>query len=837
MTSPRSVPSISRRNVPVAIYDVTVLPITSVAVRDLDSPTQRVERKSLLELLPVVRCSSRSPHPDEEEVDLALARGGYHLEIAQPLGEDVPSRDEIFVAPARWRDRRRFWRNGDLAGGQRRYCRWVSSRPADRSRPRSAAICSPRTAPPTLILFLRTTKAARAPRGAAREWRLPACGRPASRWGRWTAGSSCPRCGCSPTTRSSAGRAGCAGTRRSARPRLPAVTGAAPARRLPVVHLDHGIGIYRGIQTLTVGDGPLKWPSWSTRAAIASTFRSTVSTNSSAIAPAVMMAIARRPRSISSAARRGRRCARKTRQAVQTMAAELLDLYAAPHGVNALRLHPTVAGSASSSRRSSTRTRPTSAPPRKTTIEADMERPKPMDRLLVGDVGYGKTEVAVRAAFKAVQGGKQVAVLVPTTILAEQHFRTFSDRLADYPVKVEALSRFRTAKEQRRRWASWRRGELDIVIGTHRLLSKDVLFKDLGLSLVVDEEHRFGVKHKERLPGAPAGGRCADALTATPIPRTLHLSLAGLRDMTVIETAPRDRPAIPHLRRALGRCPARRGDGARARSRRAGVRGAQPDRDHRDHRGAGSRTGAARPGRCGSRPDGRRRSRERDAAVRGGWARCAGLDDDRGIGARRSECEHDDRSRCPSVRPGAALSASGAGGPEPSPGVLHYLVVPDTIDQTADERLQGARASYRSGGRVSDRAAEDLELRGAGNLLGSEQSGHAQAVGFDLYMRWLEETVTAMRGQGGRGRHPSRPTWSSTSRPISRTLSFRDDETKLDLCRRLARASAPGDIDELRAELRERFGPRPGGGRCLAGYGSLARPGCQARGAARPRAG
>ena len=154
-----------------------------------------------------------------------------------------------------------------------------------------------------------------------------------------------------------------------------------------------------------------------------------------------------------------------------------------------------------------------------------MERPRPMDRLLVGDVGYGKTEIAVRAAFKAVQGGKQVAVLVPTTILAEQHGRTFIERLADFPVTIEVLSRFRTAKEQKAALERLAAGEIDIVIGTHRLLSKDVLFKDLGL-LIVDEEHRFGVKHKERLKALRLSVDVL-TLTATPIPRTLHLSLAG----------------------------------------------------------------------------------------------------------------------------------------------------------------------------------------------------------------------------------------------------------------------------------------------------------------------
>src|SRR5207245_174196 len=175
-------------------------------------------------------------------------------------------------------------------------------------------------------------------------------------------------------------------------------------------------------------------------------------------------------------------------------------------------------------------------------VKRGMERARPMDRLLVGDVGYGKTEVAVRAAFKAVQTGKQVAVLVPTTILAEQHGRTFRERLADYPVRIEVLSRFRSPAETRRALALRARGEVDIVIGTHRLLSKDVTWHDLGL-LIVDEEHRFGVRHKERLKALKLAVDVL-TLTATPIPRTLHLSLAGLRDLTLLETPPKDRSPV-----------------------------------------------------------------------------------------------------------------------------------------------------------------------------------------------------------------------------------------------------------------------------------------------------
>src|SRR5437762_2113783 len=172
-------------------------------------------------------------------------------------------------------------------------------------------------------------------------------------------------------------------------------------------------------------------------------------------------------------------------------------------------------------------------------VKRDMEQPTPMDRLLVGDVGYGKTEVALRAAFKAVLDGKQVAVLVPTTVLAQQHFATFSERLNAFPIKIEVLSRFRSEKEQKAVVDALAAGAVDVVIGTHRLVSKDVRFKDLGL-LIVDEEQRFGVAHKERLKQLRKEVDVL-TLTATPIPRTLHMSLAGVRDMSILETAPEAR--------------------------------------------------------------------------------------------------------------------------------------------------------------------------------------------------------------------------------------------------------------------------------------------------------
>src|SRR5712672_1637844 len=231
----------------------------------------------------------------------------------------------------------------------------------------------------------------------------------------------------------------------------------------------------------------------------------------------------------------------KTRAAIQEMTVELLDLYARrkvatrpPHFPDTVwqrQLESSFLFEDTPDQRTAT-----------TDVKGDMERPRPMDRLLVGDVGYGKTEIAVRAAFKAVQSGRQVVVLVPTTILADQHARTFGERLADFPVRVETLSRFQTTKEQAVVLAGLKAGKVDVVIGTHRLLSPDVAFSQLGL-IVVDEEHRFGVKHKERLKRLRLDTDVL-TLTATPIPRTLHLSLAGLRDMTLMQTPPRDRSPV-----------------------------------------------------------------------------------------------------------------------------------------------------------------------------------------------------------------------------------------------------------------------------------------------------
>jgi transcription-repair coupling factor (superfamily II helicase) len=494
----------------------------------------------------------------------------------------------------------------------------------------------------------------------------------------------------------------------------------------------------------------------------------------------------------------------KTRQAIRQMAAELLDLYARRKVSGGYAFPPDTKWQRELESSFLYEDTPDQ---RKATeeVKRDMEQPRPMDRLLVGDVGYGKTEVAVRAAFKAIQGGKQVAVLVPTTILAEQHGRTFIERLADFPVRIEVLSRFRTAKEQKAVLERLAEGQIDVVIGTHRLLSKDVVFRDLGL-LVVDEEHRFGVRHKERLKALRLSVDVL-TLTATPIPRTLHLSLAGLRDLTLIETPPRDRSPIltfvepwddPLLEEAFSR---------------EIDRGGQVFAVH--NRIETIDTIAARVRALAPRAR---------VGIAHGQMPADGLED---VMRRFVAGEVD-------ILVSTMIVESGLDVPNANTMVVHdahrfglaqlyqlrgrvgrshrrafcYLLVPDTIDADADERLKVLEhhTDLGAGYRI---ALRDLELRGAGNLLGSEQSGHAQAVGFDLYLRWLEETVRALRGQG-KVEQPAPPE-VVLDRPAHLPDGYvPDDDIKLDLYRRLARAAASGEIDGLRDELRERFGPLPG---------------------------
>jgi transcription-repair coupling factor (superfamily II helicase) len=441
-------------------------------------------------------------------------------------------------------------------------------------------------------------------------------------------------------------------------------------------------------------------------------------------------------------------------------------------------------------------------------VKRDLERSQPMDRLLVGDVGYGKTEIAVRAAFKAVQSGRQVAVLVPTTILAEQHARTFGDRLADFPVRIATLSRFLTAAEQARTIASLADGTIDVVIGTHRLLSQDVVFKSLGL-IVVDEEHRFGVKHKERLKQLRLETDVL-TLTATPIPRTLHQALAGLRDLTLMQTAPRDRSPVltfvePWDDALIAEGIARELD-----------RGGQVFFVHNrietivavaDHISRLAPRARVEVGH------GQMRERELEGVMRrfvsgdvdvlvSTMIVESGLDVPNANTMFVSRADHFGLAQLYQLRGRVGRSHRRA---------YCYLLVPDAVDEDSERRLQVLEhhTELGAGYRI---ALKDLELRGAGNLLGPEQSGFVHAVGFDLYLRLLEEAVQRVQSGDEAPRHL--PADVSLHQPAYLPDDFiPSQEAKLDVYRRLTAQVDAGGVVDLRNELQDRFGrlPEPAG--------------------------
>jgi transcription-repair coupling factor (superfamily II helicase) len=437
-------------------------------------------------------------------------------------------------------------------------------------------------------------------------------------------------------------------------------------------------------------------------------------------------------------------------------------------------------------------------------VKKDMERAKPMDRLVCGDVGYGKTEVAIRAAFKAVQDGKQVAVLAPTTILVEQHRQTFEERLADYPVRVGALSRFRTGKELKSLLLALAEGAVDIVIGTHRLLSSDVIFKDLGL-LIVDEEQRFGVRHKERLKTLRASVDVL-TLTATPIPRTLYLSLTGIRDLSLIQTPPRDRmPIITHVLpwsdQILGEAIQREMD-----------RGGQVFLVHNRVETiftVADRTRRLEPEASVAVAHGQMPPRELDRVMRGFVIGAVdilvctsiienGLDVPNANTLIVDGADRFGLAQLHQIRGRVGRSDRRA---------YCYLVVPPSITDEAEKRLR-VLEHYTDLGSGYSVALRDLEIRGAGNLLGADQSGFAHAVGLDTYLRLVEKTVERLRKGPEEVSFPEPEVTLSASAFLPDTY-ISDPGQKLHVYRRLSKVQKPGEVVDLRRELLDRFGQVP----------------------------
>ena len=440
--------------------------------------------------------------------------------------------------------------------------------------------------------------------------------------------------------------------------------------------------------------------------------------------------------------------------------------------------------------------------------KTDMERPKPMDRLICGDVGFGKTEVAIRAAFKAVMDGRQVAVLVPTTVLAQQHFNTFRERMADYPVRIELLSRFRTRRQQQQAISDLAAGAVDIVVGTHRLIQSDVVFKDLGL-VVIDEEQRFGVMHKEKFKMLR---KLVDVLTlsATPIPRTLYLALTGARDMSSIQTPPHDRLPVETIVTEYDERAIR--DAILRELQRGGQVFFLHNRVMTIHT-----------------MEQKLRALVPQARIVVGHGQM-NADDLEEVMTKFINGEAD-------VLLSTTIIESGLDIPNANTIIIDradrfglsdlyqlrgrvgrykhqayaYLLLPRHARLLTDVRKRiSAIKQYSTLGSGFKIAMRDLEIRGAGNLLGSEQSGHITAVGFELYCQLLKQSVAAQKGEQVKPRVE-----------VQVRLDFLGDQAmlpenyatepqhRIEIYRKVAQATEKPALEMLQKELRDRFGPLP----------------------------
>ena len=568
-----------------------------------------------------------------------------------------------------------------------------------------------------------------------------------------------------------------------------------------VVHMEHGIGQFRGLERVVIGDESIE-------SLVIVYDRDEVLRVPVYLLDQVERWVGthpedRPPRLHRIGGKRWKNLKRKTQAAINRMTAELLELYAARRARPGHAFPPDTRWQ----REMESSFLYEDTPDQHGAVEdvkRDMESPVIMDRLVCGDAGYGKTEVAVRAAFKAVQDSKQVAVLAPTTVLAAQHAKTFGDRLADYPVRVLSLSRLHSRVRQREVVAELAEGTADIVIGTHRLLSGDVVFRDLGL-VVVDEEQRLGVRQKERLKHLRTTVDVL-TLTATPIPRTLFLSLSGVRDLSLIRTPPRDRMAIAthvipwsdHLIAEACQKELDRGgqvfflhnrvatiDTAAGRVRRL-VESASVDVAH-----------GQMPARRLDRVMTRFVEGTTDILV------CSsiienGLDVSNANTLIVTGADRFGLSQLYQIRGRVGRWDRRAS---------CYLIVPEKINPDAEKRLR-VLEHYTELGSGYKIALRDLEVRGAGNLLGEDQSGFAHAVGIDTYMRLMEDAVRTMREGPGREHYP-RPEVTMDCDTYLPDDYVSDQHQKLHLYRRMSKMSSPAEVEALADELADRFGRLP----------------------------
>jgi transcription-repair coupling factor (superfamily II helicase) len=439
-------------------------------------------------------------------------------------------------------------------------------------------------------------------------------------------------------------------------------------------------------------------------------------------------------------------------------------------------------------------------------IKADMESSQPMDRLLCGDVGYGKTEVAMRAAFKAVQDGKQVAVLTPTTVLSFQHFESFKKRFAQFPVSIEMLSRFRTAKEKTAIVEKVEAGKVDILIGTHAILAQKLKFQDLGL-LIVDEEQRFGVRHKERLKQMRTAVDVL-AMSATPIPRTLHMSLVGLRDMSVIETPPKDRMAIQTIVAKFDEKLVR--TAIEMELERGGQVYFVNNRVETIYELAAMIREQVPSARIvighGQLPEAELErvmlafmNHEYDVLVATSIIE-NGLDIPLANTIIVNRADRHGLSELYQLRGRVGRSNRRA--------YSDLLIPPDTeLTEIARRRL-AALKEFSDLGAGFKIAALDLELRGAGNMLGGEQSGHIEAIGFEMYTTMLEEAVNKLKGEGEKPAHPTTVLNLGISVRIDADY-IPEENQRLRMYKRIAGALDQATIDDVRSELHDRYGTPP----------------------------
>ncbi|MBW3612723.1 MAG: transcription-repair coupling factor [Chloroflexi bacterium] len=566
-----------------------------------------------------------------------------------------------------------------------------------------------------------------------------------------------------------------------------------------VVHVDHGIARYAGMTQRTFGDDVKEYLqldfAGSDKIFLPADQIGRITRYSGGPAPALSKL----------GGTEWERTKRRVRRAVGDLARELIEIYAARESAPGSAFGPDTTW-----QRELEESFPYSETPDQARsieeVKADMLRRRPMDRLVVGDVGYGKTEVALRAAFKAVQDGKQVAVLVPTTVLAQQHLHTFRRRLGAFPVEVGMLSRFVPKREQERIVAGVADGTVDILIGTHRILSKDIAFADLGL-LVVDEEQRFGVSHKERIK---AMRREVDVLTlsATPIPRTLHLSLVGIRDLSVIETPPEARLPIQTriaedddglVRDAINRELDRGGQAFYVHNRVETIEAAA-ERVRRLVPGARVAIGH------GQMAEGMLERVMLDFSDgRFDVLVCttiieSGLDIPNANTIVIVRADTFGLAQLYQLRGRVGRSDRRA-----HAYLLHRRGMP--LSPIARKRLHAIFSASDLGAGYQI-ALSDLEIRGAGNILGAEQHGFMAAVGFEMYTRLLAEAVDMLRGR----RPAPEPSPVRLDLPGSAYLPdeyIADSGAKLEAYRRFAAVRSEPDADALRGDLRDRYGPIP----------------------------